>query len=188
MHWIMIFKFQRKSHHITWDLLPSCTLLLPLLTRRAAYLTMWKNGWKWPGFCWPALDAAHGYVVMDTEQPSPFPGSLRMENAAQQVPPSWLFPPGSTWEYLHLWHLMLLGSGREGRILCRWLRMICCTSAGSDSRCSLPKVTVVCTTTEGPISGDSEREEEREEVLLKHCLFIPAFPTHWQLCPWPRSQ
>lgn len=97
----------------------------------------------------------------------------------QQHPPSWLIPPQPTWEYLHFWHLMLAGLGRDGTILSRWLRINCCTSAGSESRCLLPKVTVVWTTTEGPISGDSEIKKRGafERLLINTCL-----PASWQLC------
>lgn len=89
----------------------------------------------------------------------------------KQHPPSWLIPLQSTWEYLHFWHLMLAGLGRDGTILSRWLRINCCTSAGSESRCSLPNITVVWTTTEGPISGDSEikKRDAFERLLINAC-------------------
>lgn len=143
--------------------------------------------------CWPALDAAHGYVeeyITDIEQLSPFLLLPEHENhwvvlcpvscdtlqvcttaLPQQHPPSWLIPPQSTWEYLHFWHLMLAGLGRDGTILSRWLRINCCTSAGSESKCSLPNITVVWTTTEGPISGVSEIEGDTfETLLINTCL------------------
>lgn len=76
----------------------------------------------------------------------------------QQHPCSWLPPAQSTWEYLHFWYVILASLGRDGIILSRWLRINCCTSVESESRCSLPNVTVVWTTTEGPALGDSEIE------------------------------
>lgn len=91
----------------------------------------------------------------------------------QAAPSQMLVHPCVTCEYLHFWHLTLAGLGRDGIMLSRWLRINCCTSAGSESRCSLPNVTVVWTTTEGPISGDSgiKKKDTFERLLIN--IFLP---------------
>lgn len=96
------------------------------------------------------------------------------------IPSQLLDQPWVTCEYLHFWHLTLAALGREGTRLSRWLRISCCTSAGSESRCSLPNVTVVWTTTEGPISGESEirKRDASKRLLINICIpsILPTAP------------
>ena len=78
-----------------------------------------------------------------------------------------------TWEYLHFWHLMLIGWGRSGSSLCSSCKIMGWTSSLSFSRCSTPNGTLVWTTRDGPRPGPSE-DTHRHSVGHKPFLLRVA--------------
>lgn len=85
-----------------------------------------------------------------------------------------------TCENLHLWPLISSGSGSSGSTSRRCWRIVGTMTFLSCSKCSIPKGTFVCTTTEGPSFGLSEIDVIKiMAVMLKNYHKLKYIHCRW---------
>lgn len=85
-----------------------------------------------------------------------------------------------TCENLHLWPLISSGSGSSGSTSRRCWRIVGTMTFLSCSKCSIPKGTFVCTTTEGPSFGLSEIDVIKiMAVMLKNYHKLKCIHCRW---------